>query len=149
VQGYTGAFRHQKREAFFKELPLTAFNKDIQIQVHSKAAGNNMAAVEDTNNMDAGKIMQCPINLLLTRLERADRRIQKTADPAADKGLCKGTSVIPPFPLCMPTLLYMRGTGFGLGKFTTFGGGMLGGKRNPLLANKNLEKHLPVKSYLH
>lgn len=49
--------------------------------------------MEDTNNMDADKIRQCPINLLLTRLKRADQRIQKTADPAADNGLYNGTSV--------------------------------------------------------
>ncbi|EWG08821.1 hypothetical protein PBF_22192 [Cytobacillus firmus DS1] len=69
------------------------FSKEIQIPFHSKAADNKAAAVEDTNNMDAGRIRQCLINLLLTRLKRADRRIQKIADPAADKGLCKGTSV--------------------------------------------------------
>ncbi|WP_420485096.1 hypothetical protein [Cytobacillus firmus] len=93
LQYESGAFRHQKREAFLKELPLIAINKDIQILVHSKAAGNNKAAVADTHNMDAGRIRQCPINLLLTRLKKADQRIQKTADPAADKGLYKGTFI--------------------------------------------------------
>ncbi|MBG9585573.1 hypothetical protein ABE26_00240 [Cytobacillus firmus] len=84
----------KKREAFLKELPLIAINKDIQILVHSKAAGNNKAAaVEDTHNMDAGRTRQCLINHLLTRLKRADQRIQKTADPAAGKGLCKGTFI--------------------------------------------------------
>ncbi|MBG9448229.1 hypothetical protein ABE67_02430 [Cytobacillus firmus] len=82
----------KKREALLKALPLTAINKDIQILVHSRAAGNNKAAA-DTHNMDAGRIRQCPINLLLTRLKMADQRIQKTADPAADKGLYKGTFI--------------------------------------------------------
>ena len=52
-----------------------------------------MAAVADTHNMDAGRIRQCPISLLLTLLKKADQRIQKTADPAADKALYKGTFI--------------------------------------------------------
>lgn len=77
--------------------------------------------------MDAGRIRRCPIDLLLTLLKRADQRIQKNADPAAGKDLCKGTSVHTSISsIYMPTLLYMRGNGFGLGKFTTFGGGKLG-----------------------
>lgn len=85
---------NSKRGSLFKCFPLILINKGIQILVHSKVAGNNKAAaVEDTNNMDAGKIRQFPINLLLTRLKRADQRVQKIADPAADKGLYNGTSV--------------------------------------------------------
>jgi hypothetical protein len=89
----TRYFQASKRGSIFNELPLTAINKDIQIPVHSKAAGNNKAAVADTHNMDAGRIRQCPINLLLTRLKKADQRIQKNADPAAGKGLYKGTYI--------------------------------------------------------
>lgn len=77
--------------------------------------------------MDAGRIKQCPINLLLTRLKRADQRIQKTADPASDRGLCKGTSVHTSISSIYGLhYFYMRENGFGLGKFITYGGGMFG-----------------------
>lgn len=118
---------NSKRESPFYELSLIFINKSIQILVHSKVAGNKAAAVEDTNNMDAGRIRQCPINLLLTRLKRADQRIQKTADPAADRGLCKGTSVHTSISSIYGLhYFYMRENGFGLGKFITYGGGMFG-----------------------
>ncbi len=65
--------------------------------------------MEDTNNMDAGRIRQCPINLLLTRLKRADQRVQKIADPAADKGLYNGTSVYTSISsIYAYTILYAR-----------------------------------------
>jgi len=65
-----------KKGKLFLKPPQTAINKDIQIQVHNKDAGKKAAAVEDTNNMDADRIKQCPINLLLTRLKKAGQRIQ-------------------------------------------------------------------------
>lgn len=100
--------------------------------------------------MDAGRIRQCPINLLLTRLKRADQRVQKIADPAADKGLYNGTSVHTSISsIYAYTILYAWGWDW-LGQIHYIWRGNVGLNENssPIIKQKTLKGFYPSRSYL-